>query len=51
MINQMNYFIRYLEKLGKACLPIIGKMYLVIYWQPRQGRPVRRSITNILAIL
>lgn len=40
-----------LEKLGKACLPITGKIYSIIYRQPRQGGPVRRSIDIVVEIL
>jgi len=29
-----------LDKLDKACLPIIGKICLIIYRQPSQGGPV-----------
>ena len=40
-----------LENLGGACLPIIGKMYLVNYRQPRQGGPGHRNIAVMVEIL
>ena len=39
------------KKLGKVCLPIISKMYLVNYRQPRQGGPVHRNIAIMVEIL
>ncbi|MCH7516870.1 MAG: hypothetical protein IIB08_07085 [Bacteroidetes bacterium] len=44
MIGKTISHYKILEKLGEACLPITGKMYLIIYRQPRQGGPVRRNI-------
>jgi len=51
MIGKTISHYKILEKLGGACLPIIDKIYLVIYRQPRQGGLVRRSINKVVDIL
>ncbi len=50
-IRRGGSYYKIIEKLGGACLPITGKMYLIIYRQPRQGGPIRRSIDKVVEIL